>query len=167
RVLDRVEGARLLLKGAAFGHDRARGRLTSVLGDRVEFLGRTPRFEDHLATYRRVHVALDPMPYNGTTTTCEALLMGVPVVTCPGQTHAARVGASLLEASGMVEGLASDEDDYVDRAVACLDLAMSGAGTRDERRARFESSSLRDEAGHASAVADALRHMWHLRLEQR
>ena len=64
--------------------------------------------EDHLNLYNRIDIALDPFPYNGTTTTCEALWMGVPVVTLRGDRHSGRVGASILHAIGMAESLVAE-----------------------------------------------------------
>src|SRR5208283_2084439 len=80
---------------------------------RVDLLDYAPTVADHLSTYNRIDIALDSMPYNGTTTTCEALWMGVPVVTAVGDRHASRVGASLLGAVGHPEWVARDRDDYV------------------------------------------------------
>ena len=64
--------------------------------------------------YHRVDIALDPFPYNGTTTTCEALWMGVPVVTLRGGRHAGRVGASLLSQIGLPNLIANSVEEYVE-----------------------------------------------------
>src|SRR5437867_12600434 len=77
--------------------------------DRVELLGPARSQAQHLATYSRIDVALDTFPYNGTTTTCEALAMGVPVVSLYGSHHAWRVGLSILSAAGL-GAWATDED---------------------------------------------------------
>lgn len=87
--------------------------------------------EEHLLHYGACHVALDTYPYNGTTTTCEALLMGVPVVTLAGLTHVSRVGLSILNTVGLSELIALDADQYVEIAVT---LAKSPARLREYRR---------------------------------
>ncbi len=89
-------------QGKQFSDATARELLLSRFGERgvaperVELAGWIPNAVAHLALYHRLDIALDPFPYNGTTTTCEAVWMGVPVVTLRGNRHAARVGASLL-----------------------------------------------------------------------
>jgi predicted O-linked N-acetylglucosamine transferase (SPINDLY family) len=106
-LLSRLPQARLLLKGAPFADATARAVLLARLGERgvaavrVELVPWLPGAAAHLALYNRVDIALDPFPYNGTTTTCEALWMGVPVVTLRGDRHAGRVGASLLTQVGL------------------------------------------------------------------
>ena len=71
---------------------------------------------DHLSAYGDIDVALDTFPYNGTTTTCEAMWMGVPVITLAGKTHVSRVGVSILANVGMREFIANSEAEYVDIA---------------------------------------------------
>ena len=88
-----------------------------MLRELTELVGRVPNVVEHLAQYGRVDIALDTFPYHGTTTTCEALWMGVPVVTLVGRTHASRVGVSLLTRVGAPQWIAETEEDYVRIAV--------------------------------------------------
>jgi len=98
RILAAVPGSRLLLKAEGLAEPavgdpiRARLRAVGVADEQVELLSRTPDTLSHLSLYRRVDIALDTFPYHGTTTTCEALWMGVPVLSLRGDRHAARVG---------------------------------------------------------------------------
>src|SRR6185312_9230224 len=85
-------------------------------GERILFGGKVPRGE-HLARYEEVDLALDPFPYSGSTTTVEALWMGVPVITLPGRSFAGRHSLSHLSVVGLTELVARDPDDYV--AIAC------------------------------------------------
>jgi predicted O-linked N-acetylglucosamine transferase (SPINDLY family) len=161
-----VPGARLLLKasglddGGVGGWMRGRLQAAGIDPARVEFLGRTAGTAEHLACYRRVDVALDTFPYHGTTTTCEALWMGVPVVTLEGDRHAARVGASLLAAVGHPEWVARSWSDY---ATVAAGLACGQAGSRPDRgalRAEMARSPLMDHAGQAARFFAALRQCW-------
>jgi predicted O-linked N-acetylglucosamine transferase (SPINDLY family) len=101
-LLARLPTARLLLKGGPFSDATGRAlcsarlRECGVAPERVEMLPWLDDAAAHQAAYNQIDIALDPFPYNGTTTTCEALWMGVPVVTLRGDRHAGRVGASLL-----------------------------------------------------------------------
>ena len=119
RVLAAVPGSRLLIKSTGLADPSPRRTLLArfaahgIDSARIETLGQTRTRDEHLRTYSRVHVALDTFPYNGTTTTCEALWMGVPVVARTGDRHAARVGESLLRTAGLAEWLARDDDDFV------------------------------------------------------
>ena len=122
-LLARLPAARLLLKGKAFADPATCASFLVRLGtrgvaaQRVELSAYVPQAE-HFAAYGRVDIALDPFPYNGTTTTCEALWMGVPVVTLRGDRHAGRVGASLLTQLGLTDLIAGSIEEYVEIAVA-------------------------------------------------
>ena len=112
--------------------------------------------DGHLGLYGDIDIALDTFPYNGTTTTCEALWMGVPVVTLAGDRHAARVGASLLQQVGATEWIAANESDYVE--IAC-DLAGDEVGLAEGRRHirdRLCASALMDEVGFAREMEQAI-----------
>ena len=112
RLLERLPKTRLLLKGKPLGDAATRSFFLSRLAERgvaperVELVAWLSNEAMHLALYDRVDIALDPFPYNGTATTCEALWMGVPVVTLLGDRHAGRVGASLLTQVGFTDWIA-------------------------------------------------------------
>lgn len=165
-ALRAVPGSGLVLKNQLLDVPFRRERLASQLASRgidpsrVQLLGKIADRAEHLALYNRIDVALDTAPYNGTTTTCEALWMGVPVVTLRGGAHAARVGASLLGAVGLPELVASDPASYVSIAAS---LATDPARLDDLRaslRPRVASSPLCDAPAYARAVEAALRSLW-------
>lgn len=166
RVLSAVPGSRLLLKTAALGDEkrcealRARLVAAGIGPDRVDILGRTDSLSDHFATYERADIALDTFPYHGTTTTCDALWMGVPVVTLVGQTHASRVGASLLNAVGLAELTAATETQYVQIAASLAADRAWLAELRATLRDRLLASPLCDGAGLARRLEAALRSLW-------
>ena len=111
---------------------------------------------DYLASYSRVDVALDPFPYNGGTTTSEALWQGVPVLCFDGDRWAARQGASLLRAAGLDEFVAHDEADYIARGI------QLGRGFADERmtmRTRLAASSMMDTTAFARELESIYRRL--------
>jgi protein O-GlcNAc transferase len=166
RLLARVPEARLLLKGSGLGNPAVRSRYAermlamNVDPSRVELLDRTASTRDHLALYGTVDVALDSFPYHGTTTTCEALWMGVPVVSLRGDRHVSRVGASLLGAVGHPEWIARDPEDYVRVAAALASDPGRLAGIRSSLRGDLERSTLLDHPGQAERFGRALRDCW-------
>lgn len=166
RILAGVPQSRLLLKGHGLDEPalaatlRARLALLGVGKERIELLGRTAGTAEHLALYARVDVALDTFPYHGTTTTCEALWMGVPVVTLAGDRHAARVGASLLTAVGRTDWIARDWANYVAIAVALAQDAAGRTVTRQSLRDEMRRSALLDHAGQAGRFGAAVRGCW-------
>ncbi len=169
RVLQEVPGSRLLLKSLNYEDPQAReeaaARFASAGGDasRVECLPPGKGTREHLECYARLDVSLDPMPYAGTTTTCESLWMGVPVVTMAGTTHASRVGVSLLSAAGFdgSEGwIARNEDEYVSIAARLARDRAALARTRAELRGRVHASALCDGKAYARRFGGAIRRCW-------
>lgn len=162
QVLNGVQNARLLVKslGVQPGVLEARAAAAGLPRERLEVVSGTRGVAEHLACYGRVDVALDPFPYHGTTTTCEALWMGVPVISLQGDRHASRVGASLLHAVGHPEWLANDEGAYVAiaRQLAADPSALSA--TRAALRGEMQRSVLLDHAGQSARFAAALRACW-------
>ena len=163
RVLGAVPGARLLIKGPAFADPDTRAAFARRLassplgGHRVHLLPPNADQRDHLAAYGQVDIALDTTPYGGTTTTCEALWMGVPVVTLAGATHAARVGVSLLSRAGLPELVASGEDDYVRIAAALAADPHRLQTLRVGLRRRMTAAGLTDAPRFARGFESALR----------
>jgi predicted O-linked N-acetylglucosamine transferase (SPINDLY family) len=147
-VLAAVPAARLLLKGKPLSDsvvaDRLRERFArrGVKVEQLELRGWTKRGDDHFAAYHEADIALDTFPYHGTTTTCEALWMGVPVVTRAGEAHAARVGVSLLTHVGFPEMVANNDAEFVRTAAQLAADWPRLRQIRHELRERMRSSVL-------------------------
>lgn len=124
RIVCAVPGSRLFIKTRYLRDPYVRQGILDRITQcglepaRVILEGDQSGWAEHMQRYREIDIALDPFPYNGTTTTCEALWMGVPVVTFAGNRHAGRVGASLMNAIGHPELVAAEVGSYVDLAVA-------------------------------------------------
>lgn len=168
KVLQRVPNSRLVLKSlVGTGDDSGRHDLVErfvargISPERIKVLARINDKSDHLAAYGEIDIALDTFPYNGTTTTCEALWMGVPVVTVRGGRHAGRVGMSILEAIGLPELVADTVDQFVDLAVHLANDIPRLRQMRSDMRTRMISSELCDRGDMGLALGDALRDMWH------
>ncbi len=131
-----------------------------MAAERLEFLGWVADGPSHLSTYQRVDVALDPFPYNGTTTTCEALWMGVPVVTLRGDRHSGRVGHSLLAAAGLPEWVADSEADYLRIALGLVSDPAGLASCRRELRGRLAASPLLDGRVFTRTMQELFRRLW-------
>jgi protein O-GlcNAc transferase len=166
RILAAVPRSRLLLKAKQLGDPPTRALIVERLakagidGDRLELRTIVASPLEHLATYAAVDIALDPFPYNGATTTCEALWMGVPVVALRGERHAARVGASLLTHAGLPELIADSVDGYVAIATVLAQNRQRLAALRAGLRDRMAASALTDARGFAAALEDTYRALW-------
>lgn len=158
QILLRSRRARLLLVG--LGDDRrVRDAFRGIDRGRYEIVNRVP-FEEYLKLYHRADVLLDVWPHNGHTTSVDALWAGLPVLTCAGDLHCSRLGASLLAAVGLEEFAASSPQEYVDRAVAMEDRVDHLAALRSGMRDRIRSSPLTDGPRLARSVETAYRAMW-------
>ena len=171
RILAAVPGSRLKLKSKVLGVPSvAQGVRERLAGNgidpgRLELVGWEKTVESHLAAYGSIDIAIDTFPYNGATTTCEALWMGVPVVTLAGDRHAGRVGSSLLNAVGLGELVAKDVDAYV---AACAALAAdlgALARLRSGMRERMRRSPLMDEAGFTRALERSYVEIWERKIQ--
>lgn len=167
RILGALPEARLVMKTGALRDPAVRQRLLDRFGalggdaSRVTLAGIIPSNREHLASYAGVDVALDAFPYHGTTTTCEALWMGVPVVTLAGDRHASRVGVTLLEAVGAGELVTHGEDAYVDLAVSLARDPARLQRLRQTLRPRMQASALTDPVGFTRHLEAGYRTMWH------
>ncbi|ARP94341.1 TDP-N-acetylfucosamine:lipid II N-acetylfucosaminyltransferase [Bordetella genomosp. 13] len=165
QLMHDVPQSRLFLKGAAYGTEALRQRILSGLekhgieAGRVRIEGRSPHLE-LLARYNEVDIALDPWPYSGGLTTCEAMLMGVPVVTLPGPTFAGRHSATHLVNAGMPELVVQDWDQYRGRAMELASDLQSLATIRSHLRQMLLESPVCDSARFGSNLANALRAIW-------
>jgi len=166
RLLERVPTARLLLKGPSLGDLQVQEAFRyefsarGIPGGRVELLGQLPDPRAHMKLYDEIDIALDPFPYNGTTTTCEALWMGVPVVTLVGDRHAARVGASLMTGVGLGDLVARTGEQFLDIAETLAGDVARRDGLRRTLRQTMEKSPLCDAPGFARRVEAAYRSVW-------
>jgi predicted O-linked N-acetylglucosamine transferase (SPINDLY family) len=169
RLLRRVPEAHLLVYARAEPHrDRVRRFLRDggVDESRAAFVGHQPLAE-YLTTYGLIDVALDTHPYGGGTTTCDALWMGVPVVSLAGRTAVSRAGSTLLSNVGLEHLVARTEEQYVEVAAALIRDANGLAALRTDLRRRLESSPVMDAKRFARDVEAAFRNVWRAWCERR
>lgn len=174
RVLAACPGSRLRMtdRVGISGDPEARGQLVGELTsagatpEQIELGQWLGNSAAHRARLREVDILLDPLSYNGTTTTCEGLFFGVPTLTLPGLSHVSRVGASLLTAAGLHEFIARDEADFVAKARELAERPELLRGLRPRVREKYLASSIYDHRGLAKAMEDAFEEMVNRRLAQ-
>ena len=165
RVLHRVPRSRLVLKTHQFTDrataDRIRAAFAAlgIAAERLELRGSSPH-RAFMGEYGGIDLVLDPFPYSGGLTTCEALWMGVPTVTLPGETFASRHSMSHLSNVGLGDWVARDAADYVELAVAKASDIAALAELRAGLRARVKASPLCDAPRFGRNLGAALRHSW-------
>ncbi|TRV43368.1 MAG: FkbM family methyltransferase [Microcystis panniformis Mp_MB_F_20051200_S9] len=133
--------------------------------EQVELIDSPTLAEDYFALYHRIDIHLDTFPYNGCTTTCDALWMGVPVLTLAGDRKIQRMGNSLLQAIGLEDWIAHSPEEYVNKAIAFAQDLEAIAKLRTSLRERFQKSQLGDVEGLTLALENAYQQMWK-KLEQ-
>lgn len=166
RLLREIPDSRLVIKNPSLTDKSTRERYQALFadagipGERLGLIGFVPNDAGHLGAYARIDVALDTFPYNGTTTTCEALWMGVPVVSLRGDRHSARVGASLLTAAGFPDWIADTAEHYIQIARTLSQDKARLAQLRSQLRERVRQSRLCAAADYARAVECAYEEMY-------
>ena len=163
QLLTDVPGARLLLKSRLFGSEEGR----SLAVERFERLGLDASHielrgfsSDYLTEYADMDIALDTAPYTGGLTTCEALYMGVPVVTLKGGTHGARFGASLLKNAGLAELVAKSEREYAEIAKILAGSPETLQMLREKQRDMLLASPLMNFRQYVQEVEAAYEKVW-------
>jgi predicted O-linked N-acetylglucosamine transferase (SPINDLY family) len=162
KLLRQVPESRLLLYAPPGSHrERVRNALQNMdlNEDRVRFVSRQP-FEDYLRTWCDVDVALDPFPYGGGTTTCDALWMGVPVVSLAGRTAVSRSGSSILSNIGLERFVTRSENEYLERAATLIRDQQMLTQLRRGLRERLESSPIMNARQFTRDLEAAFRDMW-------
>ena len=119
KILKKIDNSKLVLKTSTKRFTTKRLKQLFEKNDvleSVEFINKVPEFKKHLENYNYIDIALDTFPYNGVTTSFEAIWMGVPVLTMAGYNFNSRCGESINKNLGMEKLIAKDEDDYVQKA---------------------------------------------------
>lgn len=166
QLLKRVPRSRLILKHKSLSVLNNREYLRScfamhgIQAHRIELRDATPGHVAHLATYGDIDVALDPLAYNGTTTSCDALVMGVPILTMPGETHASRVTSSLLTRLGLTGWIAESEEQFLQIGQYAAQNMDSLKNVRMGLREKFRNSPLGKGEVIARDMEAAYREMW-------
>jgi protein O-GlcNAc transferase len=161
-IMRQVPGSKLIL----FAHPGSHRERTQehfaragVAAERVSFVG-TQSLEKYFGTYNQIDLALDPFPFNGGTTTCDCLWMGVPVVTFPGETAVSRGGLSLMSNVGLPQFIGRSRDDYIRIAVETARDLPALARVRAKLRGQLEASPVMDHQRFARDLEKLYRQMW-------
>ena len=159
-VLERMKGGRLVVKSKicsiAAGRKIVKERLQRF-GIPLAQVELRPYSPDYLEQYTDIDIVLDTFPYTGGVTTCEALYMGVPVITKAGGTHGSRFSTSILENAGLSQLVARGDMEYVRKAVELADAPDILRRLHRDLRARMEASPLMDAKGYMKDLEDIYR----------
>lgn len=170
RIVRETPGAKLVLKNFTLRHQQNRDallrrfELAGLAPARVELLEGTKTTAEHLALYGRMDIALDTFPYPSITTACEALVMGVPMISMSGPSSVRRSSIPVLNAVGLDDLVGATDEEYVAAALKLAADAPRRAALRKELRPRLLGSPLGDGAAWAARFSGALRSMWKQRV---
>lgn len=165
-ILRRLPESRLLLKNNGLGDNKNKQRVLKLFSEqgidkeRIDLYGKLPKQKDHLDLYRRIDISLDTFPYNGTTTSCEALWMGIPVITLKGNQHASRVGSSILSQLGCNDWIASTNTAYIETAVKLAGDTLALSDIRNSLRKRMIKSTLLDAKKFTTTIENTYQMIW-------
>jgi predicted O-linked N-acetylglucosamine transferase (SPINDLY family) len=166
KILKAIPNSRLIMKAESLVDKTVCRNLSDLFIregvdiSRIELLSRVPLVKEHLNLYNRVDIGLDTFPYNGTTTTCEAIWMGVPVVTLFGKSHASRVGLSLLSNIGLPDLVAKTHDEYISITVNLAKDFKRLQSLREHLRDMIRYSPLCDAKRFTSNLEMCYRQIW-------
>lgn len=165
-LMNAVPTSRLLLKTIGLDEPEQQQRIQTafaehaVAADRLILKGRDASYHDHFMRYSEVDIALDPFPWNGGTTTCEAMWMGVPVISLAGDRFLSRMGVSMLNGVGLSDWVAQTTDEYVALAVYWSNNLPELNKLRAGLRSQMAASPLVDAEGFTRNLEGAYREMW-------
>jgi protein O-GlcNAc transferase len=162
QLLKKIPNSNLMVYAPPGQHrDVARQKMidAGLDGDRLIFVNRIPVHE-YFDQYQQIDIALDPFPYGGGVTTCDAIWMGVPVVTLAGKTAVGRGGESILNNLGLTQWIAKDIAEYVNIAAKLAGDLNALATARSTLRDRMNRSPLMDAAGFAKDIESIYRDIW-------
>jgi len=164
KILHSVPKSRLVLKlqklnnNTSYYHDLFIQE--GISKERIEFYQPSPTTEEHLRLYNTIDICLDPFPYNGATTTCEALWMGVPVITLSGDRHVGRVGASILTNINLKDFITGDINGYIELAIELSANMKYLMELRTGLRKRMQNAPLCDGLTFAKNFETVYKDMW-------
>lgn len=166
QILNAVPKSKLILKSSQFADKETKGRCIKlfkkqgVAKERLNLVAMLPNPNDHMSFYGELDLALDPFPYNGTTTTFEALWMGVPTITLSGNVHASRVGKSILSRVGLERFVSHNKEDYIKLAKLKSESLDELRQLRGSLRDSMIDSPLCDQQGFAQEMESAYQYIW-------
>lgn len=165
RILNSIPGSRIALKAYTSDDPGASSLLRKRMlrcgldPNRVIWLPMPHKPEDHLRQYGLMDIALDPFPNGGCTTTCEALWMGVPVITLQGDRYVSRMSTAVLHGAELSEWVALTEQEYLNKAIKAADQIKHIRDSRAELRRHVQSSPLGDSRGLSQSLWSAFNSM--------
>jgi len=165
-LLSRIPGSRLFLKELSFDSNIVRDNILElfasfgIAANRLVLKGRLDAISEHLDLYNCIDIALDPFPYNGTTTTCEALWMGVPVISLVGELHPQRVTYSILKNIDFEDSIAESAAQYVKIAERLAGNVQLRKNLRTSLRVKMKESILCDSGKFSRQLEDLYRKLW-------
>ncbi|MBF0101300.1 MAG: tetratricopeptide repeat protein [Desulfobacterales bacterium] len=165
-ILKSVQNSRLVLKSRLLSDPLSTKQLlrifeqNGILSTRIIFSGYIDPILKHLEFYNHIDIGLDTFPYNGTTTTCEAIWMGVPVVSLVGQTHVSRVGLSILSNVGLGDMAVYSIKDYIDKAISLSKDIHKIDELRVNLRKMMTSSPLMNAQEFTQSLEEEFHKMW-------